>query len=168
MRHFWIFKCQKIYPVFGAGTCSNVFDVVISRRCNLFRTGQSDNCQSSEICCFHLPSDVDKIATPEMSFDQVPCGLRRTPELAQRELQRIADEDNFDSIPLKILGGLEAFQNEICWQVICQWTTNANQSINQSINRTNNQSINQSINQSVNRSNNQSINQPINHWQNCS
>ncbi|OQV15983.1 putative Ovochymase-2 [Hypsibius exemplaris] len=95
------------------GVCSNVFDVVISRRCSKFRTGKSDHCRSNEVCCFKLSTDD---AVPDIAFDQVPCGLRRTPELAQRELQRIADEENLDSIPMRILGGLEAFQNEICWQ----------------------------------------------------
>ncbi|GAV02253.1 hypothetical protein RvY_12844 [Ramazzottius varieornatus] len=95
------------------GFCSNVFDVVIKRRCSNFRTLKSSDCQDSEVCCFKLSAD-DHIDTP---FDQVPCGLRRTPELAQRELQRIADEENFDTVPMRILGGLEAFQTEICWQV---------------------------------------------------
>ena len=95
------------------GFCSSVFDVVIKRRCANFRTLKSTDCQDREVCCFK-PSTTDHTETP---FDQVPCGLRRTPELAQRELQRIADEDNFDTVPMRILGGLEAFQTEICWQV---------------------------------------------------
>lgn len=94
------------------GFCSSVFDVVIKRRCANFRTLKSTDCQDREVCCFK-PSTTDHTETP---FDQVPCGLRRTPELAQRELQRIADEDNFDTVPMRILGGLEAFQTEICWQ----------------------------------------------------
>ncbi|XP_055329140.1 putative serine protease 47 [Paramacrobiotus metropolitanus] len=94
------------------GKCANVFDVVINRKCADARTERSNNCQNNEVCCFKL-STKDVV---ESSFDQIPCGLRRTPELAQRELQRIADEENFDQVPMRILGGLEAFQNEICWQ----------------------------------------------------
>lgn len=105
--------CAPVNHTNVNGQCANVFDVVISRKCVQTRTEKSTACQSNEVCCFKL-SNKDVV---ESSFDQIPCGLRRTPELAQRELQRVADEENFAEVPMRILGGLEAFQNEICWQV---------------------------------------------------
>ncbi|GAU92482.1 hypothetical protein RvY_04557-2 [Ramazzottius varieornatus] len=98
----------------ATGTCAQFNDVILGHTCVSMSTALSDHCSDGQVCCF-MPT-VNKAAA--MEYDQVPCGQRKLNEssIALVLDAQIARARVFDTLSGRIIGGVPAEENEICWQ----------------------------------------------------